>query len=73
MEIYIRQLFIPIMVTIEFLVMSFGLTNAPAAFVDQINRVFHEYLDSLVIVFIDDITIYSKYKVEHEKHLRLTL
>ena len=40
---------------------------------DLINRVFHEYLDSFVIVFIDDILIYSKTKEEHEQHLRLTL
>ena len=57
----------------EFLVMSFGLTNALATFMDLINRVFHEYLDSFVIVFIDDILIYSKTKAEHEQHLRLTL
>ena len=57
----------------EFLVMSFVLMNAPSTFMDLMNRVFHEYLDSFVIVFIDDILIYSKTKEEHEQHLRLTL
>ncbi|XP_069152666.1 uncharacterized protein [Solanum lycopersicum] len=56
----------------EFLVMSFGLTNAPAAFMDLMNRV-REYLDSFVIEFIHDILIYSKTKEEHEQHLTLTL
>ena len=53
--------------------MSFGLTNAPAAFMDLMDRVFRENLDSFVIVFIDDVHIYSKTKEEHEHHLRLTL
>ena len=53
--------------------MSFGLRNAPVAFLDNINRVFREYLDSFIIVFIDDILIYSKTKEEYEHHLRLTL
>ena len=57
----------------EFLVMSLNLTNTPAAFIDLINRVFHEYLDSFVILFIDDILIYSKIRKEHEQHLRMTL
>jgi len=57
----------------EFLVMSFGLTNAPAAFMDMMNRVFSSYLDRFVVVFIDDILVYSKTKEEHEQHLRLVL
>ncbi|KAL0562073.1 hypothetical protein IC582_002523 [Cucumis melo] len=57
----------------EFIVMSFGLTNAPAVFMDLMNRVFREFLDTFVIVFIDDILIYSKTEAEHEKHLRMVL
>ncbi|GKC68885.1 putative nucleotidyltransferase, ribonuclease H, partial [Tanacetum coccineum] len=57
----------------EFLVMPIGLTNALAVFMDLMNRVFHEYLDRFVIVFIDDILMYSKMKEEHEDHLRIVL
>jgi hypothetical protein len=57
----------------EFLVMSFGLTNAPAVFMDMINRVFHDNLDQFTIVFIDDILIYSRTSEEHEEHLWKTL
>ncbi|GJR86877.1 putative reverse transcriptase domain-containing protein [Tanacetum coccineum] len=57
----------------EFRVMSFGLTNAPAVFMDLVNRVCKPYLDKFVIVFIDDILIYSKNKQEHEEHLKIIL
>ena len=53
--------------------MSFGLTNAPAAFMNLMNRVFEEFLDKFVIVFIDDILIYSKTNEEHGQHLELAL
>ncbi|WVZ76590.1 hypothetical protein U9M48_024555 [Paspalum notatum var. saurae] len=57
----------------EYTVMSFGLTNAPAYFMNLMNKVFMEYLDKFVVVFIDDILIYSKTEEEHEEHLRLVL
>ncbi|GJU31651.1 putative reverse transcriptase domain-containing protein [Tanacetum coccineum] len=57
----------------EFQVMPFGLTNAPGVFMDLMNRVCKPYLDKFVIVFIDDILIYSKTKQEHEEHLKLIL
>jgi hypothetical protein len=57
----------------EFLVMPFGLTNAPAVFMDLMNRVCRPYLDKFIIVFIDDILIYSKTKQEHAIHLRKAL
>ncbi|GJV23303.1 putative reverse transcriptase domain-containing protein, partial [Tanacetum coccineum] len=57
----------------EFQVMSFGLTNAPAVFMDLMNRVCKPYLDKFVIVFIDDILIYSKSKEEHKEHLKTIL
>ena len=57
----------------EFTVMPFGLTNAPATFIDLINRVFKEYLDKFVIVFINNILIYWWSKDDHEQHLQLVL
>ncbi|GKE91652.1 putative reverse transcriptase domain-containing protein, partial [Tanacetum coccineum] len=57
----------------EFQVMPFGLTNAPAVFMDLINQVCKPYLDKFVIVFIDDILLYSKNKKEHEEHLKAIL
>ncbi|GKF91997.1 putative reverse transcriptase domain-containing protein, partial [Tanacetum coccineum] len=57
----------------EFQVMPFGLTNASAVFMDLMNRVCKRYLDKFVIVFIDDILIYSKSKQGHEEHLKLIL
>jgi hypothetical protein len=57
----------------EYTVMSFGLTNAPAFFMHLMNKVFMDYLDTFVVIFIDDILIYSESEAEHEKHLRLVL
>jgi hypothetical protein len=57
----------------KFLVLPFGLTNAPTLFMDLMNRVFQPYLDKCVVVFIDDILVYSKSYEEHEQHLRQTL
>jgi hypothetical protein len=57
----------------EYTVMSFGLTNAPAYFMYLMNKVFMEYLDKFIVVFIDDILIFSKTMEEHEEHVRLVL
>ena len=57
----------------EFLVMSFGLTNALAAFMDLMNHVFRPYVDKFVIVFIDDIVVYLKDRKNHDTHLRVVL
>uniref|UniRef100_A0A151UIE5 Retrovirus-related Pol polyprotein from transposon 17.6 n=1 Tax=Cajanus cajan TaxID=3821 RepID=A0A151UIE5_CAJCA len=57
----------------EYLVMPFGVTNAPSIFMDYMNQIFHPYLDKFVVVFIDDILVYSKTKKEHEEHLKVVL
>jgi hypothetical protein len=57
----------------EFTVMSFGLTNTPAFFMNLMNKVFMEELDKFVVVFIDDILIYYKNRKDHERHLRIVL
>ena len=54
----------------DYTVMSFGLTNAPAYFMSMMNKVFMEYLDKFVVVFIDVIMVYSKNEEEHKEHLR---
>ena len=53
--------------------MPFGLTNAPTAFMDLMNRVFQPFLDRFVVVFIDDILVYSKTEAKHDEHLRIVL
>ena len=57
----------------EFMVMPFGVTNAPSVFMDLMNRTFSPYLDKFVVVFVDDILVYSKNEEEHEEHLRIVL
>ena len=57
----------------EYLMMPFGLTNGPAAFMDLMNRTFRPYLDKFIIMFIDDILIYSPSEEAHREHLRITL
>ena len=57
----------------EFTVMSFGLMNASAMFMDYTNMIFRPYLDKFVVVFIDDILTYSRTKEEHEDHLKVVL
>ena len=57
----------------EYSVMPFGVTNAPGVFMEYMNRIFHPYLDKFVVVFIDDILIYSKSDEEHAEHLRVVL
>jgi hypothetical protein len=57
----------------EYMVMSFGLTNAPAYFMYLMNKVFMEYLDKFVVVFIDDMLIFSRNEEDHDEHLRVVL
>jgi hypothetical protein len=57
----------------KFTVVSFGLSNAPVFFMCLMNGVFKDYLDKFVIVFLDDILVYSKSEEEHEQHLRMVI
>ena len=57
----------------EFVVIPFGLTNAPTTFMCLMNNIFSQYLDKFMVVFIDDILVYSKTKEEHDEHLRIVL
>ena len=57
----------------EFVLMSFRLKNAPTKFMCMMNNIFSKYMDKFVVVFIDDILVYSKNKEEHKEHLRIVL
>jgi len=57
----------------EYSVMPFGVSNPPGVFMEYMNRIFHAYLDRFVVVFIDDILIYSKSEEEHAEHLKIVL
>jgi hypothetical protein len=72
-EYIIKKIFRTIYGNYEFVVVPFGLSNAPYFIMCLMNRVFREYLDKFVIVFLDDILIYSKYEEEYEKHLTMVI
>jgi len=57
----------------KYVVMPFGVTNAPAVFMDYMNRIFRPFLDKFIVVFIDDILIYFRTREEHAEHLRLVI
>ena len=57
----------------KFVIMPFGITNAPAVFMCLMNNVMHKYLDKFVVMFINDILIYSKFEEEHKEHLKIVL
>jgi hypothetical protein len=69
----LKTTFITMYELYEFTAMSFGLTNAPAFFMNLMNNVFMDYLDKFVVVFIDDILIYSQNEEEHVNHLKMVL
>jgi hypothetical protein len=68
-----KTVFITMYGLYEYTVMSFGLTNAPAFFMNLMNSVFMDYLDKFMVVFIDDILIYSQSEEEHGDHLKMVL
>jgi hypothetical protein len=69
MKMWKKQQWKPNYVSYEFLVMPFGLCNVPSMFTTFMNSIFHEKLDGFVIIYIDDILVYSKMMEEHAKHL----